>query len=138
MINSPFAAPEGPVETEETPIWMQDWVWDLVKQLLAALFVLLLVFGVLRPILKNLASSGGREANAGLGSAGTVAAELEGLEGAELPDDRVTFGGGGGGDMLPSPNESFEYQINTIRSMVAEDPARVAQAVRQWVGENER
>ncbi|NVK42675.1 MAG: flagellar M-ring protein FliF [Oceanospirillaceae bacterium] len=138
VVNSPFAAQELPAEPEDTPIWMQDWLWDLVKQLLAALFVLLLVFGVLRPILKNLATGGGRDANAGLGSAGTVTAELEGLEGSELPDDRVTFGSGaGGGDMLPTPNESFEYQINTIRSMVAEDPARVAQAVKQWVREDE-
>ncbi|WP_188861649.1 flagellar basal-body MS-ring/collar protein FliF [Marinobacterium nitratireducens] len=139
VVNSPFAAQEMPAEPEDTPIWMQDWLWDLVKQVLAALFVLLLVFGVLRPILKNLASSGAGDANAGLGSAGTVTAELEGLEGSELAEDRVTFGSGGSGsgDMLPTPNESFEYQINTIRSMVAEDPARVAQAVKQWVRDNE-
>jgi len=35
--------------------------------------------------------------------------------------------------LLPTPNESFDYQVNSVRSMIAEDPARVAQAVKQWV-----
>jgi flagellar M-ring protein FliF len=137
VINSPFAAPEPFVEPADTPLWQQDWLWDIVKQVLAALFVLLLVFGLLRPILKNLAAARPEDESPRLGSSGKVAAELEGLESADVADDRVTFGGTQE-DFLPTPNESFEYQINTIRSMVAEDPARVAQAVRQWVAENER
>jgi flagellar M-ring protein FliF len=39
---------------------------------------------------------------------------------------------------MPTPNESFDYQLNAIRSMVAEDPEKVAQAVRQWVIDHER
>jgi len=134
VINSPFVATEK-FETEEVPIWKQDWVWEVVKQVLAALFVLLLVFGILRPILRNLADTGSADTVAGLGAAGDVAAELEGLDAAGMAGDQVTFGADD--ELLPTPNESFDYQVNAIRSMVAEDPAKVAQAVRQWIAEDE-
>ncbi|WP_370277154.1 flagellar basal-body MS-ring/collar protein FliF [Pontibacterium sp.] len=134
VINSPFVAAEK-FETEEVPIWKQDWVWEIVKQVLAALFVLLLVFGILRPILRNLADTGSASSVAGLGAAGEVAAELEGLDAAGMAGDQVTFGSDD--ELLPTPNESFDYQVNAIRSMVAEDPAKVAQAVRQWIAEDE-
>lgn len=134
VINSPFVAAQK-MDTEETPIWKQGWVWEIVKQVLAALFVLVLVFGILRPILRNLADTGSASSVAGLGAAGDVAAELEGLDAAGMAADQVTFGADD--ELLPTPNESFDYQVNAIRSMVAEDPAKVAQAVRQWIAEDE-
>lgn len=136
VVNSPFVAPES-VELEEVSFWQEDWFLDLIKQLMAGLFVLLLILGVLRPILRSLADAGkGREV-ATLGPAGQISADLEGLEGAGVSDDRVTLGGSDRG-VMPTPNESFDYQLNAIRSMVAEDPEKVAQAVRQWVIDHER
>ncbi|MBV1789336.1 flagellar M-ring protein FliF [Marinobacterium sp. D7] len=135
VVNSPFVPPEQ-VQEEELSFWQQEWFWDLGKQLMAALFVLILVLGVLRPILKSLANAGSGKEEIKLGPAGDVSAELEGLEGAGIADDKVTFGGIDK-SMMATPNESFEYQLNAIRSMVAEDPAKVAQAVRQWVVERE-
>lgn len=134
VINSPFVAQKTDI-VEDLPIWRQDWVWDIVKQVLAALFVLLLVFGILRPILRNLAETGTSGGMAGLGAAGDVAAELESLETSGIAGDSVSFGSDD--SLLPTPSESFEYQLNAIRSMVAEDPAKVAQAVRQWIAEDE-
>ncbi|WP_050764180.1 flagellar basal-body MS-ring/collar protein FliF [Neptuniibacter caesariensis] len=134
VVNTPFAA-EEPIVTEEIPLWKQEWVMDVMKQVMAAIFVLVLVFGILRPILRNLAAAGTAGNVAGLGAAGEVSAELEGLEGGDFSADSVTFGSDDG--LLPTPNESFDYQLNAIRSMVAEDPARVAQAVKQWVGDDE-
>nr|WP_255611555.1 flagellar basal-body MS-ring/collar protein FliF [Marinobacterium arenosum] len=134
VVNSPFVPPEMDV-VEDAPFWMQDWFWDVVKQVLAVLFVLLLVFGILRPILRSLAVTGTEGKVTGLGAAGDVMAELEGLEEAGIADDQITFGSDEG--LLPTPNQSFDYQINAIRSLVAEDPARVAQAVKQWVAEDE-
>lgn len=120
---------------EDAAIWEQEWVWDLARQVAAGVFVLVLVLGVLRPIMRNLASQvGGGSGGSGLGPAGDISAELDGLDDAS--GDRVTFSSGSGG-MMPTPNESYEYQVNAIRSMVAEDPAKVAQAVRQWVADRE-
>jgi flagellar M-ring protein FliF len=135
VVNSSFV-PEIAIIDEEIPIYMQPWVWDIAKQVGAALFLLLMVFGILRPILKNLVSSGTRPDPVGLGAAGEVAADLEGLNADEISEDSVTFGGRDDG-LLPTPNESFDYQVNSVKSMIAEDPARVAQAVKQWVKEDE-
>lgn len=136
VVNSPFVPPE-PVVQEEPAFWQEEWFLDLAKQVMAGLFVLLLILGVLRPILRSLADAGKGREMATLGPAGEIAADLEGLEGADVADDKVTLGGAGQG-VLPTPNESFDYQLNAIRSMVAEDPEKVAQAVRQWVIDHER
>jgi flagellar M-ring protein FliF len=134
VVNSPFV--ESRIfDTEDVPIWKQEWVWDIVKQVLAALFVLILVFGILRPILKRLADNGAENDNAGLGLAGDLSAELEGLDSAAFSSDSVTFGADD--DLLPTPNESFDYQVNAIRSMIAEDPTKVAQAIKQWIAKDE-
>ena len=50
--------------------------------------------------------------------------------------DQVTFSGIDSA-LSPTPNETYEYQLNAIRSMIAEDPAKVAQAIRQWVNDDE-
>ncbi|WP_432471979.1 flagellar basal-body MS-ring/collar protein FliF [Amphritea sp. HPY] len=137
VVNSPFAVPEAFVE-EEVPIWQQEWVWDIAKQVLAGLFVLILVFGILRPIMKNLAGAAAQstDKDAAEGEAGGIGAELESLEMADISKDQVTFSGIDNA-LAPTPNETYEYQLNAIRSMIAEDPAKVAQAIRQWVVENE-
>ncbi len=138
VINSPFV-PTEPMNLEDPAIWEQDWFWDLIKQVVAGLFVLLLILGVLRPILRSLADAGKQKETLSLGPAGEISADLEGLEGAGVADDKVTLGSSSGDrGVLPTPNESFDYQLNAIRSMVAEDPEKVAQAVRQWVIEHDR
>ena len=136
VINSPFVV-EQPFVEEQTPIWMEPWVWDIAKQAGAILFVLLMVFGILRPILKSLTTTGKTIVPSKDEASGDVAADLESLDGGVVADDKVTFGNRED-SLLPTPNESFEYQLNAVRSMIAEDPARVAQAVKQWLGKDER
>ncbi|GGK72839.1 flagellar basal-body MS-ring/collar protein FliF [Amphritea balenae] len=138
VINSPFAAPEA-IEEIEIPIWKQEWVWNIGKQVAAALFVLLLVFAVIRPIMKNLAGAAAEKTAADAAAASNqsdLSADLESLDMGGMSDDQVTFSGIDNA-LAPTPNETYEYQLNAIRSMIAEDPAKVAQAIRQWVIENE-
>jgi flagellar M-ring protein FliF len=49
---------------------------------------------------------------------------------------QVAFGGGGG-MLLPGPDESQEQQITAVKGLIAEDPGRVAQVVRRWVNSGE-
>lgn len=135
VINSSFV-PLEEVQFEDPAFWEQEWFWDLLKQVGAGLFILILVLGILRPVLKHLSTSGGSRSGNEQGPAGEISAELESLDGSGIADDKVTFGGVESAAMV-TPNESFDYQLNEIRSMVAEDPARVAQAIKQWVVENE-
>lgn len=96
--------------------------------------MLVLITGLLRPVLKSLAVSGQKAKE--LENAKEMAAlEDAGLSGFEnLSDETVTLTGGDG-LALPSPEESYEQQINVIKGLVAEDPGRVAQVIKRWVNE---
>ena len=68
-------------------------------------------------------------------------AELGGLGGiggldGELANDRVSLGGPQS-ILLPSPSEGYDAQLNAIKSLVAEDPGRVAQVVKEWINADE-
>lgn len=130
VINVPFAADRG--ETiAEIPFYSQPWFWDIVKQVLGVLFILVLVFGVLRPVLNNI-TGGGKQ------SASDSDMELGGMIGldGELANDRVSLGGPQS-ILLPSPSEGYDAQLNAIKSLVAEDPGRVAQVVKEWINADE-
>jgi len=128
VINSPFV--EGAVEEiPELPLWEQPWVWELAKQILAGLFVLILIFGVLRPILRNLATRSDKDISD---------AELDSLAPLDdgLSDDQVTLSASDD-PLLAPPSDLYERQLNAIRALIAENPGRVAQVVRHWVASDE-
>ncbi|MDE1164307.1 MAG: flagellar basal-body MS-ring/collar protein FliF [Pseudomonas sp.] len=133
VINAPFSAERGEV-IPEIAFYQQPWFWDIVKQVLGVLFILLLVFGVLRPVLNNITGNGKGKQLAGLD--GDV--ELGGMGGldGELANDRVSLGGPQS-ILLPSPSEGYDAQLNAIKSLVAEDPGRVAQVVKEWINADE-
>ena len=128
VINSPFV--EGAVEDiPDLPLWEQPWVWELAKQVLAGLFVLILIFGVLRPILRNLATRSDKDLSD---------SELDSLAPLDdgLSDDQVTLSASDD-PLLAPPSDLYERQLNAIRALIAENPGRVAQVVRHWVASDE-
>jgi len=131
VINVPFAADRGEV-IAEIPFYSQPWFWDVIKQVMGVLFILVLVFGVLRPVLNNITGNGKQNA----GADGDM--ELGGMIGldGELANDRVSLGGPQS-ILLPSPSEGYDAQLNAIKSLVAEDPGRVAQVVKEWINADE-
>ncbi|WP_455925016.1 flagellar basal-body MS-ring/collar protein FliF [Pseudomonas putida] len=133
VINAPFSADRGEV-VPEVSFYQQPWFWDVVKQVLGVLFILVLVFGVLRPVLNNI--TGGGKGKGLVGADGDV--ELGGMGGlgGELANDRVSLGGPQS-ILLPSPSEGYDAQLNAIKSLVAEDPGRVAQVVKEWINADE-
>ncbi|MEH6824082.1 MAG: flagellar basal-body MS-ring/collar protein FliF [Motiliproteus sp.] len=127
VINTPFAEPEAIEAMPDVAVWEQDWFSSLVKQGGAVLVVLFIVFGVLRPILKNLA---------------TVAAPADRLSGGELEGIGSDFGAEpelavSGDSLLPGPNDTHQRQIDAVRTLVAEDPGRVANVVKQWLADEQ-
>lgn len=135
VINTPFSVEQGE-EVIEIPFYTQPWFWDIVKQVLGVLFILVLVFGVLRPVLNNITSAGkGRELTRGGRGGDVELGEMGGLDG-ELSADRVSLGGPQS-ILLPSPTEGYDAQLNAIKSLVAEDPGRVAQVVKEWINDDE-
>lgn len=134
VINAPFA-PDSFSETFiEEPFYSQPWFWDIVKQVLGVLFILVLVFGVLRPVLNNLTNAGKSKELQAIGNDAELG-DMEGIDGA-LSSDRVSLSGPQS-IMLPSPTEGYDAQLNAIKNLVAEDPGRVAQVVKEWINDDE-
>ena len=134
VINVPFSSERGEV-LPEIPFYSQPWFWDIVKQAVGVIFILVLVFGVLRPVLNNITNGKSKElasfGDDGMGGMGGMG----GMDG-ELSNDRVSLGGPQS-ILLPSPTEGYDAQLNAIKSLVAEDPGRVAQVVKEWINTDE-
>ena len=128
VINSAFMG-SGEVSLGDPDFWTQPWFWEIMKQILAGLFILVLIFGVIRPTIKSIANRGRDDEQLSL---------LEELEDAEagLDEEKVTLAGMDE-FLLPGASESFERQLDALKGLIAEDPARVAQTVIKWVNESD-
>ena len=102
---------EEPIEPPA--IWEKPVVRDVAKQVLGAAVVLAIVFGVVRPMLSNVVASHAESQSAQAAIAGAA---------------------GGGHAALAAPN--YDDKVTAARNISGHDPARVAQVVKQWVGDN--
>ena len=128
VINNRFA-PVVFEEFESQPFWQQDWLLSGLKQALGFLLVGLLVFGVLRPVLRNLSGQSGSGKDLAKAAAQGEYADLD------INGDKVTLSGSED-KMLPGPTDGYERQLNAIKGLIAQDPGRVAQVVKQWISDD--
>ena len=116
VFNRSFVSPQPMQELEEIPIWEQDWFWDVVKQGLGALFILYLVFGIIRPMFKSLATRGV-----------AVSDLLTAQDKEELSEEDEKS------KQLAGELVSHDEQMRIIKDMATNDPKRVAQVVKRWM-----
>lgn len=131
VINQPFH-PQQLEAIPELPIWQQPWFMELARQGAGFLVVIILIFGVLRPILKGLAQNRKEESVDSLETA-LASVGADGVLGGGFDGADVTFAGGANNPLLPGPDASFDQHIDAIKALVAEDPRRVAQVVKNWI-----
>ena len=124
---------EKPVEEvlpmEELPFWQQPVLLNYGKQLLGILFVLLLVFGVLRPVMRSLTDNSKQLREM---EAQRALSEMSATPEGGVSDETVTLSGGDN-RLLAGPNQNFGQQVDAVKGLVEEDPERVAQVVQKWV-----
>jgi len=112
VVNSNFVKPDPIEPIPELKFWQKDIFWSIIKQVVGALFILILLFGVLRPLFKTLA-----------------AGKLE-EKPHELEEPReVGYQGHGS---IPMSND-YDTQLSLLRQVVDKEPKRVAQVVKNWV-----
>jgi len=118
--NMPFAVPEAviPAETSilDSPLVMQGG-----KMLAGFVALLVLILTVLRPALRNLAESSARA--------------VEKQQALRLQEHNLAFQGPDG-EMMAAPQQTYEQKLSRARTMVNEDPTRVASVIKSWVGED--
>lgn len=112
VINQSFVKPDPIDRFPEEEIWQKDIFWSIVKQAVAALFVLALIFGALRPMLKTLANNKHIEQE-GLAQKSTI-------QGSNM-------------ELTLKDASDFDTQLRLLRQVVDKEPQRVAQVVKNWV-----
>ncbi|MCK5337117.1 MAG: flagellar M-ring protein FliF, partial [Gammaproteobacteria bacterium] len=126
VVSAPFITAEE-IEAIDIAFYEQDWFWPTLKQAGGALLVLYLIFGVLKPSLKNLSNyrppvvihaADGEEGEAGL--EGEVMRNEKGEIIAE------------GEEAIPLPQD-HDNKVEFAQKMVEHDPRRVAKVVKEWV-----
>ena len=120
VINVPFTKVEIEALPEEA-IYEKTWVWDLAKQVLGGLVVLIMILGILRPVMKNLA----------------VAPPIRKViseSGEELDEDQLRLSGADEKRRLAKV-ASYEENLQLAQSLAAQEPKRVVQVVKNWMNE---
>ncbi|HEY4369372.1 MAG TPA: flagellar basal-body MS-ring/collar protein FliF [Steroidobacteraceae bacterium] len=119
VINASFkgeAVPEE-IQPESIPLWERPLVRDITKLLAALIVLLALVLGVLKPLVRGLLAPPRAAHRPALTDESEPAVAEKAVPGVPAID--------------------YEAQIAQARSLVAQDPARVAQVVKGWVGKDE-
>ncbi len=137
-----FLTPPTPEALPPLPIWEQPWVWDVGKQAAGALFVLILVFGVLKPTMKNMLAKPS--------IAGSALATLDGAgAGGAHEGGALALPGANGAAALPAPGDparevaaakqlltaqGSDENLDLLRNSINQDPRAAALVVKGWVG----
>ncbi len=130
VINSPFVVPVPPEEIPEPGLLEQDWIWQAGRAGLALLALLMLVFTVIRPLIRYSTSytppppppSDGLPRLAGPGGAGD-----------DVNDDTVALSGSAQAALPGTTTPAYHQSIAMARNVANEQPARAAYVVKNWM-----
>jgi flagellar M-ring protein FliF len=120
VVNAAFRDETQTLVPEAVPIWQKPWLQDAVRLTLGALVLLALALGVLRPLVRNLTAQTLVPANAALTADGDAAS--------------ISASGAAAAGLGAQPL-AFEQQVVQAKTLVGQDPKRVAQVVKTWVGD---
>ncbi len=128
VMNAPFVRESVPVEAPKW--WENPQVRDALRLVLGAIVVLALLFGVLRPALRQITGT----PKALPGAEDPLRADVQVLDdGTEMPAlaaDRLHLDGN---PALALPVDAYEERLRMAREAVKTDSKRVAQVVKGWV-----
>jgi len=135
VMNTRFVNETTDIVDEPTPWWQQWWARDALRLGLGALVILALLFGVLRPAIRQLTGAADKKADAA--QEDTPVTELDAAALDELADDSLQLSAESAeaGAIAPPEPDLYEQRLQTAREAVRADSARVAQVVKSWIGE---
>jgi flagellar M-ring protein FliF len=119
VVNASFRGEVQPEDLapDEIPLWERPLVRDIAKLLAGLIVLLVLVLSVLRPLVRGLLAAPPRTSYTPALPPGEMAAATPGVA-----------------QVVPV---NYESQVAQVRSLVAQDPGRVAQVVKSWVGKDD-
>ncbi|AFN76265.1 flagellar MS-ring protein [Stutzerimonas stutzeri DSM 10701] len=143
----PFAVAD--TGTEELPWWENSQVHALAKLAIAGLIALLLLLIVVRPAVRSLTQRNAPEPSEAQVPEAAMAAGAARLEAQARAALASPSGGNDGvqvfGELnplseirLPAPGSGLELQIEHLQMLAKNDPERVSEVIKHWIGRNER
>jgi flagellar M-ring protein FliF len=149
VVDLPFNREEAP-PAPPTVWWKEPWVHEAARNGAIAIAGLFALFGGLFPILRWLRSRPAAAAAspfAVLAAAGAIGA-AGGIGGARLmPGAPGMAQPGGGGartsissnlDLSGVSGDAFKVDVDEVRKIVANDPGRTAQVIKEWISRGSR
>lgn len=143
VVNAAFADAEVPATLQEK---VTDYVASngssLIKYGLLTIAVLYLLFGVVRPIMRDLvkppAPAKGSEEEAAA-QAAAAGGRLLGVAGEEGEEGAAGHAGAaaGGGDPREAQMRQYTTNLEAVREMVKSDPRMAAQIIKEWISADE-
>lgn len=137
VISIPFA--EGvSLEAPEVPLYEQPMFWRLVKFGSGALVIIVIIFAVIRPMMKRLLDPEGDKAKTGL--SGEELAEIEDQYAADTlgvlsqSDGDYSYADDGS-IQLPDLHREDDM-LRAIRALVANEPELSTQVIKHWLEED--
>lgn len=120
VVNAAFTPPEKIASLPDEPFYTQPWVKEWGTKLLAAVILLILLFGFLKPILHGLATRP------------QAPRLITGPGGEELTEDQLSLSGG---RPRLAKSANYEESLQIAKSLAVQEPKRVAQVIKSWMGE---
>lgn len=117
--------PEG--ELEGLPMWEQPWFRDMAKLLAGVIVLLVLLLAVVRPLIRNLMGPPKPAPPRLITETKVIPANENNLESLP-PADTLA---------VSATQLNYEQQLAQARNLATQDPKRVAQVVRTWVGQDD-
>ncbi len=133
VVNASFVEPNDDF-FDVVPIWQEPWFWDLMKQLLAAVALFIIVFGVIRPMLRDLARKEETyldypeevpEDEEEIRDADEIAKALDKMN-KELEDRMAN---------QSSANSEEADALERVKTLAANDPKLASMIIKQWMQE---
>lgn len=141
----PFVV-EAPLDLPALPWWENSQVHDLVRIGVFGLICLLLLLLVIRPAVRNLTRGPQAELLPLVDPAATAQLERQAHDErllARVAEESRVMGlfselNPLSEIRLPAPGSGLEHQIEHLQMLARNDPERVSEVIKQWIGRNER
>ena len=113
VVNSRFIPPPEIKALPALAFYQQPWFWDIVKKTLGVLLGLIIAFGLLKPLLRNLAAKAKNEKKVAAADGSDAEAQL----------------------LSPEMLQLKQQQLESLKQVAKQEPSRVAQILKNWVGD---
>jgi len=138
ILNASFQTSDVAALDADESLLRQPWFWEMSKQLGGALLVLVLIFSVLRPVMRGLAEKGG-DASFAPPMLGHEPETQEGIPGPDnLEPDAVSLSSTGKNESPRTPivvPTDYGPQLDEVQAIVNQHPKVAANLVKTWLAQ---